>query len=109
MTTALTPALALSYLNELSLDVRAAVVLDVGGEPLAGERALAQRARRLLQASGPAASGVLRERAPDGTLLLARAGGATIAVLTGPCALLPLLEHDLARIAEALDAPDLPS
>ena len=35
MTASLTPALALAYLSELSADVRAAIVLDAGGEALA--------------------------------------------------------------------------
>jgi hypothetical protein len=47
MTAALTPALALAYLHELSTDVRAAIVLDAAGEVLAatgddgGDRAAA--------------------------------------------------------------------
>jgi hypothetical protein len=96
MTASLTPALALAYLQELSLDVRAAVVLDPAGQPLAGDANLAPHARDLLQAprAGPAATGsLLAARAPD---------GGAIAVLTGPRALLSLVEHDLAEMANAL-------
>jgi hypothetical protein len=97
MTASLTPALALAYLRELSLDVRAAVVLDAAGEPLAGDAALAPAARALL------GSGAGRRPAAGGTLLLARtAGGGAIAVLAGPLSLLPVLEQDLATAAQAL-------
>jgi len=96
MTAALTPALALAYLRELSLDVRAAVVLDAAGRPMAGDETLAEPARQLLaRADGPAAA--------DGALFAARApDGRAIAVLAGDFALVPLLEHDLAGVARAL-------
>jgi hypothetical protein len=95
MTASLTPALALAYLQELSLDVQAAVVLDPAGQPLAGEAALASRARDLLRTSGRSSS--------NGSLLVARASdGGAIAVLTGPHALVSLLEHDLAEMASLL-------
>jgi hypothetical protein len=55
MPPALTPALALDYVRELSADVRAAVVLDSGGELLAGPDELAAPARALLAAGGEAA------------------------------------------------------
>ena len=54
MTPALTPALALGYLRELSADVRDGVVLGAGGEVLAGEPAMAGPARELLAAMGAA-------------------------------------------------------
>jgi len=96
MTASLTPALALAYLQELSLDVRAAVVLDPAGRPLAGDADLAARARELLASPGaaPAATGsLLAARAPD---------GGAIAVLTGSRALVLLVEHDLAEMAKSL-------
>ncbi|HEX7292795.1 MAG TPA: hypothetical protein VF250_16865 [Conexibacter sp.] len=101
MTAPLTPALALACLQELSVDVRAAVVLDPDGVPLAGDGQLADRARALL------AGGTARVAA-DGPLLAARTpGGGAFAVLAGDFALLPLLRHDLARLAEALaDEPE---
>lgn len=96
MTASLTPALALAYLRELSVDVRAAVVLDAAGAPLAGDAQLAERARALLaSAATPLAA--------DGPLLAARApDDGAIAVLTGSRALMSLLEHDLAETASAL-------
>lgn len=99
MTTALTPPLALAYLDELSLGVRAAVVLGADGEPLAGDAALAPRARALLAGT----PGVRTARAHDETLVVAegRDGGA-IAALAGPRALVSLLGHDLEQIAHAL-------
>jgi hypothetical protein len=98
MTAPLTPALALAYLHELSLDVLAAVVLDASGAPLAGEADLAPRARALLAAAdGP--------RAAAGQLLAAEGpNGLAIAVVAGPNALRGLLEHDLATIAQVLTA-----
>jgi len=96
MTASLTPALALAYLQELSLDVRAAVVLDPAGRPLAGDADLAFRARELLEsseASSASAGSLIAARAPD---------GGAIAVLTGPRALKSLIEHDLAKMANAL-------
>jgi hypothetical protein len=102
MTAALTPEIALAYLGELTVDVRAVAVLGPNGDAVAGQVALAVRARAL-----SAAPGVHRVAAADGTLLLARnAAGAAIAVLAGNTAVLPLLEHDLARVAEALVVPD---
>src|SRR5687768_6217280 len=55
MPPALTPALALEYVHELSADVRAAVVLDAAGALLAGPAALAAPARALLDAGAGAA------------------------------------------------------
>lgn len=96
MTASLTPALALASLQELSLDVRAAVVLDPAGRPLAGDADLASRARELLELSAAV-------RATAGSLLAARApDGGAIAVLTGSHALVSLVEHDLANMANAL-------
>jgi hypothetical protein len=96
MTASLTPALAVAYLQELSLDVRAAVVLDPAGQPLAGDTDLASRARDLLKGSDASS-------ASAGPLLAARASdGGAIAVLSGPRALVSLLEHDLADVAKAL-------
>lgn len=107
MTASLTPALALAYLHELSLDVHAAVVLDAAGVALAGDGDLVARARRLLGEAREPADGPVRRvvmtGTPAGSLLVARAAtGGAIAVLAGPCALLSLLEHDLARVADAL-------
>ena len=97
MTASLTPALALAYLQELSVDVRAAVVLDPAGSPLAGDADLAARASELLASADG-------DRASAGPLLVARTpDGGAIAVLTGSHALVSLLEHDLAETASMLD------
>jgi hypothetical protein len=97
MTASLTPALALAYLQELSVDVRAAVVLDPTGRPLAGETDLAASAGELLSSSP--AEGV----ACAGPLLVARTpDGGAIAVLTGSHAIVSVLEHDLAETAGVL-------
>ena len=52
MPPALTPALAVAYVRELSADVRAVAVLDAGGAVLAGDEAVARAAAPLL-AAGP--------------------------------------------------------
>lgn len=104
MTAPLTPALALAHLHELSVDVRAAVVLDAAGAPCAGDATLAPRALALLSAA-EAVEGVRTAPDGDGTLLVAeRPGGGAIALLAGRFALLPLLAHDLAAAAQALAA-----
>jgi hypothetical protein len=96
MTASLTPALALAYLHELSVDVRAAVVLDAAGDPLAGDVDLVGQARELLACATSMS-------ASAGSLLVARApDGGAIAVLAGDFVLMPLLEHDLATTAAAL-------
>jgi hypothetical protein len=101
MTASLTPSLALACLRELSLDVRAAIVLGPDGRLLAGDGQLADPVRALLSSG----SGALMT---DGPLLVARtADGGSLGLLAGDFALTPLLEHDLARLAEALvDGPE---
>jgi hypothetical protein len=106
MTASLTPALALAHLRELSVDVRAAVVVDAAGARLAGDAELADRAGALLEAGGGPAAGVRREVTGGEALLAARGpDGLGIAVLAGSLALVPLLEHDLAAIALELAPP----
>jgi len=96
MTASLTPSLALACLRELSVDVRAAVAIGPDGQQLAGDGQLADRARALLSAGSDALM-------TDGLLLAARtADGGGLALLAGDFALLPLLEHDLVRLADAL-------
>ena len=81
---ALTPAGALGWLASLSIDVRAAAVLDAEGTVLAGDGALA--------------------RAGDGPdLIVARSERHAIVVRTGPRALKRLLQADLRAALEALD------
>jgi hypothetical protein len=95
----LTPALALAYLRELSIDVRAAVVLDAAGQVLAGDAALAPSAREALGAGGRIV------RCGGDLVVAARAAdGAAIAVAAGPRALPELLAHDVAAAARDLAA-----
>jgi len=51
MPPALTPALAVAYVRELSADVRAVAVLDAGGALLAGNEAVAEAAAPLVAAA----------------------------------------------------------
>lgn len=101
MTAPLTPALALALLRELSVDVRAAVVLGPDGRILAGDGQLADRARRLLPLGA-------EPLVADGPLLVARTwDGGCLALLAGDFAPIALLRHDLASVAEALsDEPE---
>jgi hypothetical protein len=117
MTAALTPALALAYLCELSADIRAAIVLDAGGEPLAVTRA---GAAREVGAGVPpeggdvspalvAAARDLLSEAPVVRALTDRGGafGARdelhgMVVATGPLALPGLAIHDLLGVLAAL-------
>jgi hypothetical protein len=127
MTAALTPALALAYLSELSADVRAAIVLGAGGEPLAmsrggdsregsrhlpvsdvapsesgdapsaGDAALAAAARALL-ADAP----VVRALTERGGVFGARDELHGVVVVTGPLALPNLAVHDVLSVLAAL-------
>jgi len=97
----LTPALALAYLRELSLDVRSAVVLDAENAVLAGDSDLASRARALLDG---AEAGENVARTEGGATLAVRApNGLAIVVVAGPLALEPLLLHDLRTVLADLD------
>jgi hypothetical protein len=112
MTAALTPALALAYLSELSADIRAALVLDAAGEVLAvsragaappdgaptrGDTALAAAARALL-AEAP----VVRALTERGGAFGARDDLHGVVVATGPLALPKLAVHDLLGVLAAL-------
>jgi hypothetical protein len=81
---ALTPAGALGWLGSLSIDVRAAAVLDADGAVLAGDRALAG--------------------APEGgDVIVARSESHAIVVRTGPRPLKRLLQADLRTALEGLE------
>ncbi len=100
MTAALTPALALDYVRELSADIRAGVVLDAGGGLLAGPEALAAPARALL-AEAPAAASI--EGATEhGAAYAARDARHAIVVVTGRFSLPRLTRHDLRTALSAL-------
>ena len=81
---ALTPAGALGWLGSLSIDVRAAAVLDAAGTVLAGDPTLA---------AVPA----------GGDAIVARSQRHAIVVRTGPRPLKRLLEADLRAALESLE------
>ena len=117
MTAALTPALALAYLCELSADIRAAIVLDARGEPLAMARAGAAREADAGVPPGggdasPALVAAARELLAEAPVVraLTNRGGAFgardelhgVVVATGPLALPGLAIHDLLGVLAAL-------
>lgn len=103
MSPALTPRLALDYLRELSADIRDGVVLDAGGERLAGEPALLPGARDLLAGMGSA--GEAEGRTRTGLVLAARGGEFAIVLVCGPHGLSGLARHDLRLTLGDLGAP----
>ena len=90
---ALTPALAVDYLRELSADIRAAAVLDADGEPLAGPPELAQAARRLLAAAPDAAE--IEVVTAGGAIHAARSERHAVVAVCGRFALPALIRYDL--------------
>jgi hypothetical protein len=102
MIAALTPALALDYLRQLSADMRAGIVLDGEGNRLAGPEPLAGPARALL-AHAP----LVHARGAGGAAFGARGARRAVVVATGPLALPGLTVHDLRAALTALgdDAP----
>jgi hypothetical protein len=116
----LTPALALRYLDELSTDIRAAVLLDdrgvvaahgPGGEPPA-ER-LGELARDLMERADAAAAALpsfeqgaaqVEAATPAGTVFAVRADGWTIAIVAGRFALSSLMFYDLRSVLSDLGA-----
>jgi hypothetical protein len=97
----LTPALALDYVSELSADVRAALVLDAVGEPLAGPPALAAQARALLEAGGNAAE--LEAGDDDGVVCAVRTGAHAAIAVCGRFAIGAVVREDLRTALAALE------
>ena len=103
---ALTPPLALDYLDELSVDIRAATILDAGGELAAHTGDSKERAERMRSlvlellelAGGPA----VEVSTPNGAVFAVRENGWTIGVVTGRYALSSLMFYDLRRVTEDL-------
>jgi hypothetical protein len=96
---ALTPALALDYVRELSTDVLAGVALAAGGERLAGPEELAAPAGALLAAAGAAAE--LEATTSGGCACAVRSERHALVVACGPFALPALVRRDLrAALAE---------
>lgn len=97
MTAALTPALALDYLHQMSADIRAAIVLDAAGNALAGPPALAAAARELL-----AVAPLVSARCSTGLVFGARDERHGVVAAAGPLALPGLALHDLEGVLQAL-------
>ena len=103
---ALTPQLALDYLDELSIDIRAATILDSHNELVAHTGDSTERAERmrkivlelLERAGGPE----VEVSTPNGAVFAVRENGWTIAVVTGRYALSSLMFYDLRRVTEDL-------
>jgi hypothetical protein len=115
----LTPELALRYLDELSTDIRAAVLLDSAGKVAAAHAAedatpdpkLGELAGRLFAQADKAAEASSGFEAPvtqleittgDGAVFAVRAEGWTIAVVAGRFALPSLMFYDLTAVLSDL-------
>jgi hypothetical protein len=104
---ALTPALALEYVRELSADVRAGVVLAPDGALLAGPDELAAPARALLAAAGDAAE--VEAVGPAGVVCAVRSDAHAVVAVCGRFALPGVVRRDLRVALSELDgrpAPD---
>jgi hypothetical protein len=101
MTPALTPALALDYLHELSADIEAGVVLDAAGALLAGDDELAGAARDLMAAAEDATD--IHVTTADGAVFAARDDRHAIIVACGRFALPSLARYDLRVVLADLD------
>ena len=101
MAPALTPALALDYVRELSADVRATIVLDGTGGLLAGPPQLAGAARALLAAGGDAAE--LEAVSRDAVVCAVRSPGHAAVALCGRFAIAGVVRQDLRAAVAALE------
>jgi len=101
MPPALTPALALDYVHELSADVRAAIVLDGAGELLAGPPGLAAPARALLAAGGAASE--LEAASATGVVCAVRSAAHAAIAVCGRFAIGGVVRHDLRTALAALE------
>ena len=114
---ALTPELALDYLDELSTDIRAGVLLDEAGAVAAnhrGDDARADRLRQLVaelfeaaeEAAAPEEAAQVEVAVADGTVFAVREGGWTLAVVTGRYTLSSLMFYDLRSVLRDLDGAE---
>jgi hypothetical protein len=109
---ALTPDLALSYLDELSTDIRGAVLLDESGAPAAHKAAredagprLAELAHELFERAERAARAPvpqLEVSLPEGAVYGVRDRGWTLVVVTGRFALSSVMFYDLRNVVADL-------
>jgi|SRR5215216_3543875 len=102
----LTPALALDYLRELSVDIRAGVVLDPAGKLLAGPDEFHAAARDLLDAAGDADE--VHVSTADGAVFAARSERHAVVVVCGRFALPSLMRYDLRLILADLAGGERP-
>jgi hypothetical protein len=100
----LTPGLAVEYVRELSADVRAVVVLDARGEPLAGPPELAAPARALLAAGGDAAE--LEAGSEAGVVCAVRSPAHAAVAVCGRFAIGGVVREDLRAALGALEERD---
>jgi hypothetical protein len=100
MPPALTPALALDYVRELSADVRVALLLDAGLGLLAGPQPLAGPARRFAEACGAAAE--VEVVGAQGAVCAVRTTARTIVAVCGPFAIPGVVRSDLRAALGAL-------
>ena len=113
---ALTPALALDYLDELSVDIRGALVLDRDGEVAAAWRGDDERAQRMSQAlaelleradraaEGSGSVSQLEVATARGDVFCVRGDAWTLAVVAGRFALSSLMFYDLRNVLSDLGA-----
>jgi hypothetical protein len=111
---ALTPALALDYLDELSTDIRGAVLLDADRSVVAAWRGDSDRAERLREpllelldradsAAGESAPAAQVEvTTPRGAVFCVRDDRWTLAVVSGRFALPSLMFFDLRHVLDDL-------
>jgi hypothetical protein len=111
---ALTPALALEYLGELSTDIRAGVLLDSGGGLAAswdGDGERGERVRELVsellervdaEAGGGDPPEQVEVSTGTGGVFCVRSADWTIAVVAGRYALSSLMFYDLRKVLEDL-------
>ena len=103
---ALTPALALDLVRELSADVRAVLILSAGGERLAGPPELAAAAQALAAAAGdaPEAEAVTA----DGVVCLARDRTRVAIAVCGPFAIPGVVRADLRAALAGIEGGAVP-
>ena len=103
---ALTPALALDLVRELSADVRAVLILSAGGERLAGPPELAAAAQALAAAAGdaPEAEAVT----PDGVVCFARDPDHVAIAVCGPFAIPGVVRADLRAALAGIEGGAVP-
>jgi hypothetical protein len=105
--TALTPELAVDYLRELSVDIRAVAVLTAAGEPLAGAPELVEAARALLAAAPDAAE--IEVATTGGAVHAARSAEHAVVAVCGRFALPALIRYDLKVVLGELATTDRPA